>query len=303
MPLALSDSLDQLSAGALDWLGRNLAFFNPYSADSRASRHLKVKAALELALLCHCWARLRPGDDQLGEATELIRMLWQRPDFPQLIAAAQPDYARQYGLIYGALAPAGIDGALCRATLAELAEAGHLEPRGKSPYLRIETRYYADKAGLGHGIEPYEELIGQSVLVRPPAALPMTNADAYAITHTSFYLSDFGFRDLGLARGSRESAQRLVARMLAYCARADRWDLACELVLTQFCLGEDPCRTPSGTAGLQSLVQAQAPDGAIPGRSKAQVPAAAAPASESFLRAYHTTLVTALMAVIVSSAA
>lgn len=32
---------------------------------------------------------------------------------------------------------------------------GFLSPHGKSAYQRIEIRYYADKAGVRHGIEPY----------------------------------------------------------------------------------------------------------------------------------------------------
>ncbi|MEQ4607707.1 hypothetical protein ABMX48_12950 [Streptomyces cavourensis] len=80
----MSSPLDQLSAGALDWLGRNLAYFAPYAPHSAGSPpHLRAKAVMELALLCHCAARLPdPSGDRLEEARALLRRLWQREDSP-----------------------------------------------------------------------------------------------------------------------------------------------------------------------------------------------------------------------------
>lgn len=298
--------LDQLSAGALDWLGGNLDHFDPFSPSARSATHGKAKAALELALLCHCWGRLAATQDKrLAKATGLVRMLWQHPHFPRLFHV-HPEYASSYGLIYLALAPDGIDDTACRARLTPLAP-GFLSPQGKSPYHRLEIRYYADKAGIRHTMEPYAELIGQSRLFTVPSAArenstPLTTGEAYALTHTSFYLGDFGRTSPGLSVLALARARDLVSRMLTHCVRHERWDLAAELVLTQFILGVEPLCTPTGAAAVECLVRAQRPDGAIPGRSAALRAAASAPPREFFRKAYHTTLVTALMALIVSSA-
>ncbi|MFD7573030.1 DUF6895 family protein [Streptomyces sp. NPDC059810] len=57
--------LEQLSAGALDWLGGNLDHFDPFApaagADTRSTPQAKAKAALELGLLCHRAARPAGG--------------------------------------------------------------------------------------------------------------------------------------------------------------------------------------------------------------------------------------------------
>lgn len=98
---------------------------------------------------------------------------------------------------------------------------------------------------------------------------PLTTPQAYALTHTAFYLGDFGRVAPGIVDGVLEHARDLVRRMLLHCVEHDRWDLAAELVLTQFVLGEDPLRTPSGAAAVECLVRAQRPDGAIPARSAA----------------------------------
>jgi hypothetical protein len=89
--------------------------------------------------------------------------------------------------------------------------------------------------------------------------------------------------------------------MLGHCVAHDRWDLAAELLITQFILGVEPLRTPSGAAAVECLARAQLPNGAIPARSAALRAAEPLPPGEFFRKAYHTTLVTALMALIVSS--
>ncbi|MFD3534646.1 DUF6895 family protein [Streptomyces sp. NPDC058664] len=310
--------LEQLSAGALDWLGGNLDHFDPFSARARPATHGRAKAALELALLCHRAAHpdgAPDTPDALDGATALVRKLWQQPEFPRLFDE-DPAYAPTYGLVFAALAPDGIDDTLCRDAVDRL-DPGFLSAGGRSPYRRIEIRYYADKAGVRHAIEPYAELVPRSPLVAPRAAgpgdarprdgAPLTTPEAYALTHTAFYLGDFGRRAPGPTGNApvhtAAHTTDLVDRMLWHCVAHDRWDLAAELVLTQYILGSDPLRTPSGAAAVECLVRAQRPDGAIPARSAALMasPSALAGAGEFFRKAYHTTLVTALMALVVRS--
>jgi len=298
--------LDQLCAGALDWLGGNLDHFDPYSASARSATHGTAKAALELALLCHCSARLGGAHrERLGGAAALVQTLWQHPGFPQIFDA-RTEAPSTYRLVYVALAPAGIDDTLRRAALARLAP-DFLSPLGKTPYQRLEIRYYADKAGVRHGFAPYAELLQQSGLVTLPATAPrdaalLPDREAYAVTHSSFYLGDFGRTGPGLAGDALARARELVERLLEHCVERDRWDLAAELVLTQFILGVEPLRTPSGAAAVECLIRAQQPNGAIPARSAALKAPGPVPAGELFRLAYHTTLVAALMAMIVSSA-
>ncbi|MFJ4779984.1 DUF6895 family protein [Streptomyces sp. NPDC088762] len=305
----MSSPLERLSAGALGWLGGNLDHFDPFSASARSATHGQAKAALELALLCHCAARPADPPEALDEAGALVRKLWQDPDFPPLFAGV-PKYASTYGLVYAALAPDGIDDTQVRATLARL-DPGFLAPRGKSPYQRIEIRHYADKADVRHTIEPYAELLPHSPLVAFRAAeprdatsgdgAPLTAPQAYAVTHTAFYLGDFGRTAPGLDGEALAHARDLVDRLLRHCVEHDRWDLAAELVLAQFILGSEPLDTSSGAAAVECLVRAQRPDGSVPGRSAALAAHPSAPGAEFFRKAYHTTLVTALMALIVSS--
>ena len=289
--------LADLLAGAVHWLGENLEFFRPFGPGSGMPPPGRVKAALELAVFCRCWARLAPPSTALDEAMALVRAIWRCPEFPALIAALG-DHARPCGLVYAALAPAGTDSALTGAVLAQLVSDGYLSPAGKSVCRQLETRYYAEMAGAAHSIGPYRDLMVRSLLVHQPPP-PVTNSDAYTITHTAFYLSDYGYAVPRMRAGHRRRAERLVCSLLDTCVREERWDLAGELVITLACLGTDPVRTTSGVAGIRSLVRAQLPNGAIPGRAAGRRAANSASRGEFFRKAYHTTFVAALMSLIV----
>lgn len=281
----MTSSLDQLSAGTLDWLGANLDHFDPYAADAGTATHQQAaKAVLELALLRHCstWTG-EPHGERLGGATALLRKLWQRPEFPRLFDA-HPSSAPTYGLAFAALAPDGIDDTVRRATLARLAP-DFLSPAGKSPLKRMEIRFYADKAGASHTIEPYAELVGQSPLVTLTAATPedaaergpatgeaaegdtapLTDSEGYSLTHAAFFLGDYGRTPTGLDEDALAHARELVRRMLDHCVGQDRWDLAAELVISQFILGLEPLRTPRGPQPWSAWCGPSGPTGRYPG--------------------------------------
>ena len=297
-PTLVHDSLSGLSAGAIHWLGCNLHFFDPLSSSSPLPENMRVKAAIELAIFCHSWAKRRPATDLLGEATALLRTIWLRPEFPLLFDAHGGSGADSHRLVYAALAPAGIRDDLRESVLARLKASGYLLPLGKSSRLRLQIRYYADKANIEHGMESYQDLAAESLLARPPTP-PVSQRTAYTITHTAFHLSDFGFLDMSLPGDVRERAERVTCSMIGSCTRQDLWDLTGELVITLACLGGDPLATPAGQAGIRCLAQAQLANGAIPGLSAGTGAQPSLSPAEFFRKAYHTTLVAALMGLIV----
>ena len=298
--ISVADRLDAITAGVLRWIGANAAFLDSASARAELPVTPRVKAVLQLGLLCHHWARVRPGDDDLGAVVATVHRMCRHPDFPQEIAA-HPRLAQPFGLMYAALAPAGVDDDLRVSTLARLAAGGFLSPRGKTAYYCLATRYYADLAGVEHDIGPYPELYKSSPLGRKEAEQEVAGLDVCKITHTVFYLSDFGFRATGLTDPEQDRALRIVRDLTDYCVQHYRWDFAAKLILAQYCLGGDPVRTPSARAGICQIAGVQVAGGAIPGRSLAeQVPESAVPL-EFFRKSYQTTITTALMSLIVSA--
>lgn len=291
------DRLRGLTDGAMHWIGENLAFFDPFSPSCPLPEDRKVKAVLELAVVCHRWAKLDTTSDVFDRADALLRTIWQRPEFLELVETHGGPWGDSQRLVYAALAPAGVRDDLRAEAAARVTAGDFLSPDGKTPLQRLETRYYAEKANVPHGIESYRELAERSLLVRPPAP-PVTVGDAYTITHTAFYLSDYGHRPIELSGDDRTRAEEATRGMLTAAVGEEQWDLAGELVITLACLGGDPTATPEGRAGVECLARAQRADGAIPGRSAASNVSPTLPPDRFFRRAYHTTLVTALLSLI-----
>ncbi|HUQ59592.1 DUF6895 family protein [Lentzea sp.] len=290
-PTRVRDRLGGLAEGVMRWLGRNMSYFDPFSPSSPLPENRRVKAALELAVFCHRWEKLEPEDDLFHEATSMLQGIFPRPEFVELIDTHGGVHAGSQRIVYVALAPRTN---LREAVLARLKADDYLSPQGKSAYVQLETRYYADKAHLEHSLESYQDLTAKSLLASPPVP-PVPTGTAYALTHTAFFLGDYGHRDMGLPGDVRERAERAVCSMLDSSAGDDLWDLTSELLITLAGLGGDVLATPSGQAGIRCLARAQQADGAIPGRSAASGVPPSLPPGQFFRRCYHTTLVTALM--------
>lgn len=296
-PAGLEEAAKRLSAGTRQWVGRHADYLGSPAAHAELPTTPHVKALLQLALLCRFWSRIAPADAGLVVPAAVVERTWRRSDFPRLVTA-DPRYARQFQLMYAALAPAGTVSDAHRVAPARLEADGFLTPRRKSPYLHLETRFYADLAGVGHQLASYRELYASSLLARA-SALPVAELDVCEITHTVFHLSEFGFRDPGLTDGERKRAVHVVESLTEHCVRQGAWDFTAKLVLAQYCLGADPLRTPSGAAGIRMLADALSPDGAIPGKSVTERAAPTATSVAFFRRAYQSTLGTALAMLIV----
>jgi hypothetical protein len=286
-----------LAATTSRWLHAHAPYLDSPAARAELPPVPRLKALLQLALLCRVWARVSPADPALADTAAVVQRAWDRPEMPRLLAL-DPAYARPLQLMYVALAPEGTRAAEPRSTLVRLCVSGYLTPRRKPPYLHLETRFYADLAGAEHGLASYRELWDASRPARaaalPPAELDVAALDVCEVTHTVFYLSDFGARDPGLTGDERDALLRVVDRLTGHCVRGGEWDLAGKLVLAQRCLGADPLRTGSGAAAVRMLAEARAPGGAVPGKSAAERAGAGATPVEFFRRSYQSTLVTAL---------
>ncbi len=224
--------------------------------------------------------------------------MWRSPAHPPLLTV-EARYARQFQLMYGALAPAGLDAdGPHRTALAEGVAGDLLTPRRKSPFLHLETRYYAELADVKHELLDYPELYRISRLARHTDGQPLGELDVCDVTHTVFHLADFGFRGPGLGGADLAHARDRVERLTEESVRRGEWDLTGKLVLAQHCLGLDPLVTPSGEAALRLLVDAQSPEGSFPGRSATDRVPADATAVQFFRKSFQSTLVVALATVI-----
>lgn len=147
---AVAVAAERLSAGAREWVGANAAYLNSPEALALLPVTPRVKALLQLALLCRYWEKAAPGDGALTQALGVVEEAGRRPDFLPLMAG-DPVNARLFQLVWAALAPPGVSGEWRRDALERLTADGYLTPGRKSPYLHLGTRFYADLAGATTG--------------------------------------------------------------------------------------------------------------------------------------------------------
>jgi hypothetical protein len=291
----VSGELLQLRTGTLDWVRRNAGYLDSPAGHQELPVLPRAKAFLQLAVVVRCWALVRPADPGVAEIGALLRNVWSRGELPAAFATDRR-YTRAYNLTYCGLAPS--TGASCGDVLDRLTAGGYLAATSRSSYTRLEIAYCAGLAGVAHGAGSYRDLYATSLLATRDSALPITDADACTVAHTIFYLSDFGLRTPELDTAEIDRVRRFVVEWTEHYSALAEWDKVAKFVLAQRCLGLDPTGTPSGKEGIRVLAAAQEESGAIPSAAVGLLPDADATATRRFRKAYQTTLMTALMALL-----
>ncbi|WP_435604937.1 DUF6895 family protein, partial [Streptomyces bacillaris] len=121
---AVAVAAERLSAGAREWVGANAAYLNSPEATALLPVTPRVKALLQLALLCRYWEKAAPGDGALAQALGVVEEAGRRPDFLPLMAG-DPVNARPFQLVWAALAPPGVSGEWRRDALERLTAISH----------------------------------------------------------------------------------------------------------------------------------------------------------------------------------
>lgn len=227
---------------------------------------------------------------QFGEGRLFAELLERRP-LPVL------------GTMYSIFEPHGFSHEGTRQALARVAgprgvALTQVMPRSRAPREPL-TRYGPDGAvvlalslalawrviGLA---SPWSEprLFPRTALAACPRVDQLDESQAYSLTHTVFFMTDFGSRPQDLPAACREYLDDNLARWVESFRRRGHFDLVAELALTCCCAGGE-------AAWAESVLKAsQAEDGMVPGpglRSQALV-AGVTPERRRFLENYHTTL-------------
>ena len=154
-----------------------------------------------------------------------------------------------------------------------------------------------DICGFQHRMPSYRDLYRQTLLSALPPAAMVTNLDIYCMTHSVFYLTDFGSHSAPLSKRCNVATVELAETLLLLAVLSGDMDLVAELLLAVSCLGSPPGETSQ--AAWSALVRSQLPDGAIagpwfdPNGMSSMSPDQAR--KTSFEHCYHTT-VAALLA-------
>ncbi len=282
---------------ALSWVVANLDRFNPLAGGDEINP-MAMKSLIELAVLCTSLNECPTfqGDQRIEQCLAMVQAMQNDLPFQERVFRTGKDFL-PYTLFAIALqrgAPLPDDD---RRRLQHLVDHGNAAVTEQVPYRSLEMRQVFDAAGLRHPLPPYATIYRNTTLARGINPSAASNFDAYSLTHTMFYLTDWGARPpTAIPAAHRARHAWLLEQMLGMSIRQGNWDLAGEFLLALRCLG------PTGSAlyalGWEALSAAQWPDSMVPGPTYAPPPASADPdddaiADAQFATCCHTTLVAA----------
>lgn len=274
------------------WLTANLDKFSP-SRDGHID-FFHLKAFAEFSLVCaylEQWKYLGL-DKHLASWHAFIIEHCENPIYAQG-PRKQPAMAFAYLVPYLMLRSVGYQSSYYEETLKRL-RFGLLHREELVPYRVLDRQYMFWKSGY-IGAEPrWHRLYRTTALGKCRSPLYLSDEAAYSVTHTLFYVTDFGNRSTIFPSKEIRRIKAITECLLLHYWRVGHWDLVGELLCNLNCLDSTNSAVYSGAA--TAFDRAQQSDGSVPAKRDLvdlQKPSQGQEEEEErkFRNCYHTTLV------------
>jgi hypothetical protein len=212
-------------------------------------------------------------------------------------AIRYPSQAFPLLLPYLVLRGAGLRTNECERALDIALRRGALSTIELVPF-RLLVNYFLWKSGLLTTEAPWRQMYMATTLGQAANTIVIDNkCAAYSITHTIFYMTDFGRRGDLLTAADLDRATSILESLLVHYWRLGHYDLLGELLVSCDCLRARRVGIYADAAA--AFRRANRQDGSVPAERR---PEQAAPDSDdrsnatsmSFDFCYHTTLIAAL---------
>ncbi|MCZ7456930.1 DUF6895 family protein [Streptomyces sp. WMMC940] len=280
---------------AVAWLAARRALLDPRSARPDSVLFTR-KALIETAFLTGLRARLddAPLTDDYASILEQVEDVAREPSYREMIARDESALLLYAGT-YAALRLCGRDAPEFERIIRQAVEGGYAAAFERVPYRQLDLIHTLYLCGIEHDLSSMDDVLPFSLLCRRPNVLKLADRDVYAITHTVFYVTDFGLRDPAWPRGFRpgEGVELLEALLVLAEARANA-DLVGELLCCLYCLGVTDSRAADRAWAFLESVQegngrVNGPEGVLhPGTDDGDGD------FRHWAEGYHTTVVAAL---------
>ena len=292
--MASIDRLRELVDGAFNWFVHNLELFDPFKLSIEPDIFYS-KPLLELACTCMFYERCiqTDRDPRVRQFISFIHDVWQRPEYRERLVR-NPEMLRMYGMTCIALVHCGAGEHSYHEIFQRVLDQGYATAVEEVPYRCLDLRNMLDCGGFRHNLPSYISLYQKTLLAATPPLLYLTTEDVYSITHTLFYLSDFGACSVdAILEEQLPTVRWMIGALLGIFLRLRNWDLVAELLICCRCLRWSP---PSVfEAAWEGLLDAQFPDGSVPGptfsKDKMQQLSESEQRTYYVKQNYHTTLV------------
>ena len=286
MSAAIVGPAQLVCSRALGWLGRARSDFALPEAVRAAQipvQALKSVAELGLAMsLVEREAVAGPQDAQA--ARQLAEFAWGQLQGGALLYHRQlDDPASSFPMeVYASFVRAGYRHRRLAALCAHLVGLRGARVRELAPHDQLAVVAAAHQLGLPAPVDPLV-LVERTWLGGQPEPWMLDAADAYALTHTVFHLTDFGADPGGLPQELQDYLHLWLPVWVEVVTETTAWDLLAELLIVDACL-----TTPQAyPQAWERLAQAQYPDGMLP-HCTTQAPR---DPEKEFRFHYHPTLV------------
>jgi hypothetical protein len=257
----LGDQARRAKKDAVQWIFRHLDYYNPLLRQSAMRFKFALKASAELALQCALVMK-SSGDPSFAEMASFI---WS----DVFSAPAVQEYLLERGDLlafgfYASLRLCGYEDLEYRARLEGLLEEGYPAMVERAPSRELDLIYSLRKSELPLRGLSSRAAYSKTLLAKHPPLYPLTDQDAYAITHTVFFLTDFGQAPNGMFTSEDDAYFALaLPRLLEYYLHKRDWDLSGELLIAMRGVALD--RLPLFHQAWSVLLAAQEEDGSFAG--------------------------------------
>jgi hypothetical protein len=286
------------ASSSLDWVTANLSRFAPDL--DRVNTTLSTFG--EFAIL---YAYAETWRSRLTKHVPLDRHLpaWRQLIVSQCQAPAYVESARkQVSIAYAFLVPylvlraTGFRSSAHEHLLRRMQWWGYPAVSETVPYRLLDREFFFWKGGYAREEPNFYQGYRDTTLGQRCSPVHLDLDSAYSVTHTLFYLTDFGSRPLVLPVSEMRYVRGLVNALLVHYGRVGNWDVLGELLMVVPSIGGCNTTVYEWAAGVFAGVRR--PDGSVPANGEAAT--ALLDASEStldelsFRHCYHTTLVALL---------
>lgn len=290
---------DRVLEGTLAWLTDHVSFFDPFK-DGPLRGLCEIPLA-ELAILTLSSLRCPPRESrpELDMFLEMLEVSYHRPEFRER-PFREPECLVSHLMVGAALVHGGRlkeRDYLAGARL--LLSHSTVTAPSLAPHRMLELRHVLDLAGVDHDLPSYQTLYGATSAARRLNPVFMSKAEVYLLTHVIFYTSDVAQLEArGVEGPERRRLASLSEQLLGMHIVSRNWDLTAELIIVVHALRES-CAFMD--VAWKALIQAQRPDGSVPGLRATTTASStdwAGEVTDEASAVYHTTLVCAIAALV-----
>ncbi len=183
--------------------------------------------------------------------------------------------------------------------LTEYDENGYLNGLEELPFRKLDREHALWKSGWRNTSPQWYQLFKATTLAKKTNPIYLNTIDAYSVTHTLFYLTDFGNQQPPFDEDEKKDCSMLIEYLLIHYMRMGNYDLVGELLIAAECIGVyDVTIYNKALTYFKSAIRT---DGAIPCDRDIQVQfnsSNLSSESEVFDNCYHTTLVSLLYEIV-----